>query len=73
MSDELSIEQAAAVLNVSASFIAGLIEAGTLRLHNDGRLGAADVFAYRDRADAEAEDALTAMAADAEAAGLYDE
>jgi hypothetical protein len=33
----------------------------------------ADVLAYRDRLDAEAEDALAAMTAEAEDLGLYDE
>jgi excisionase family DNA binding protein len=75
-SDELTIEQAADVLNVSVSFIADLIEARTLQAHDGGgagRLASADVLAYRDRADAVAEEALDAMTADAEVAGLYDE
>jgi hypothetical protein len=36
-------------------------------------LATTDVLAYRDRLDAVAGEALDAMAADAEAAGLYDE
>jgi len=61
---------------VSPAFVAELIEAGALQAHGGGgvpRLVAADVLAYRDRGDSVAEQALDAMTADAEAAGLYDE
>jgi len=74
-SNELTTEDAADVLNVSPAFVAGLIEAGTLGVHGGGadRLATTDVLACRDQSDAIAEEALDAMTADAEAAGLYDE
>ncbi len=74
--DELTIAEAAEVLNVSLMFLSGLIEAKELRVRGHGaarRLVTADVLDYRDRADARADRALGEMTADAEAAGLYDE
>ena len=72
---ELTIEEAADVLNVSPAFVADLIGGGTFRVRGGGvdRLATTDVLAYRDRVDAVAEEALDAMTADAEAVGLYDE
>ncbi|MBK5224799.1 MAG: helix-turn-helix domain-containing protein [Acidimicrobiia bacterium] len=76
MTDDLTLEEAAALLNVSPAFVAELIGRG--ELHQQGeeahpRLDASDVLAYRDQSDVVAEDALREMTADAEAAGLYDE
>lgn len=76
MHAELTTVEAAEILNVSRPFLIKQIEAGALPHHMVGthrRLRLADVLAYRDRADAEAEDALAAMATEAEDLGLYDE
>jgi len=76
MGDELTIDQASDVLNVSPSFVADLIEAGVLRRHGTGAdacLDTAEVLAFRERSDAAASAALDEMTADGEAAGLYDE
>lgn len=76
MHAELTTVEAAEILNVSRPFLIKQIEAGVLPHHMVGthrRLRLADVLAYRDRLDAEAEDALAAMTAEAEDLGLYDE
>lgn len=76
MHAELTTVEAAEILNVSRPFLIKQIEAGELPHHMVGthrRLRLADVLAYRDRVDAEAEDALSAMTAEAEDLGLYDE
>lgn len=76
MHAELTTVEAAEILNVSRPFLIKRIEAGVLPHHMVGthrRLRLADVLAYRDRVDAEAEDALAAMTAEAEDLGLYDE
>jgi excisionase family DNA binding protein len=75
MHAELTTVEAAELLNVSRPFLIKQIEAGTLPFHMVGthrRLRLADVLAYRDRMDADAADALTAMTAEAEELGLYD-
>lgn len=72
---ELTTVQAAELLNVSRPFLIKQIEAGELPHHMVGshrRLRLVDVLAYRDRLSTEAESALDAMTADAEALGLYD-
>ena len=76
MHAELTTVEAAEILNVSRPFLIKQIDAGVLPHHMVGthrRLRLADVLAYRDRVDAEAEDALGAMTAEAEDLGLYDE
>lgn len=76
MHAELTTVEAAEILNVSRPFLIKQIEAGVLPHHMVGthrRLRLADVLAYRDRVDAEAEDALAAMTTEAEDLGLYDE
>lgn len=75
MHAELTTVEAAEILNVSRPFLIKQIEAGELPHHMVGthrRLRLADVLAYRDRVDAEAADALSAMTAEAEDLGLYD-
>lgn len=70
----LTTVEAASLLNVSRLFLIKQIEAGALPHHMVGthrRLRLADVLAYRDRLDAQANDALDAMAADAEELGLF--
>jgi excisionase family DNA binding protein len=74
MHAELTTVEAAELLNVSRPFLIKKIEAGDLTHHMVGthrRLRLADVLAYRDRVDAEANDALAAMSAEAEDLGLY--
>jgi excisionase family DNA binding protein len=76
MHAELTTVEAAEILNVSRPFLIKQIEAGLLPHHMVGthrRLRLADVLAYRDGVDAEAENALAAMTAEAEDLGLYDE
>jgi excisionase family DNA binding protein len=76
MHAELTTVEAAEILNVSRPFLIKQIEAGVLPHHMVGthrRLRLADVLAYRDRVDAEAEDALATMTAEAEDLGLYDD
>ena len=75
MHAELTTVEAAELLNVSRPFLIKQLEAGALPHHMVGthrRLRLADVLAYRDRMDAQAEDALAALSAEAEDLGLYD-
>lgn len=72
---ELSTFEAAEILNVSRPFLIKRIDAGEVPFHMVGthrRLKLAHVLAYRDRLAAQADDALAAMAAEAEELGLYD-
>ena len=72
---ELTTVQAADVLNISRPHLIKQIEAGALPHHMVGthrRLKLVDVLAYRDRLDAQASEALDAMAAEAEDLGLYE-
>lgn len=72
---ELTTAQAAELLNISRPHLIKQIEAGALPHHMVGthrRLKLADVLAYRDQLDAQANQALDAMAADAEDLGLYE-
>ncbi len=76
MHAELTTVEAADLLNVSRPFLIKQLEAGALAHHMVGthrRLRLADVLAYRDRMDHNANEALAAMTAEAEALGLYDE
>lgn len=76
MNHRLTIEEAADVLNVRPSFVAELIDAGTLRGQSAGAnpcLETAEVLAFRERSDAAADAALDQMTSDGEAAGLYDD
>ena len=75
-SDDLTIDEVVATLNVSAASVARLIERGILAQTGSGpgtRYKVAEVLAYRDRADARAKQALREMTEDAEVLGLYDE
>lgn len=75
MHAELTTVEAAELLNVSRPFLIKQIEAGKISHHMVGthrRLRLADVLAYRDRMDAQAEEALDAMVSEAEELGLYD-
>ncbi len=76
MHAELTTVEAAVLLNVSRPFLIKQLEAGALPYHMVGthrRLRLADVLAYRDRMDGQAEEALAAMTAEAEDLGLYSE
>jgi excisionase family DNA binding protein len=76
MHAELTTVEAAELLNVSRPFLIKQLEAGALPYHMVGthrRLRLADVRAYRDRMDEQAEKALAAMTAEAEDLGLYSE
>ena len=67
---ELTTVEAAQLLNVSRPFLIKQLEAGVLPHHMVGthrRLRLADVLAYRDQLDERANEALDAMAAEAEA------
>lgn len=72
---ELTTVQAADVLNVSRPHLIKQIEARALPHHMVGthrRMKLVDVLAYRDQLDAQASEALDAMAAEAEDLGLYE-
>jgi excisionase family DNA binding protein len=76
MHAELTTVEAAELLNVSRPYLIKQLQAGELPYHMVGthrRLRLADVLAYRDRMDREAEAALAAMTAEAEDLGLYGE
>jgi excisionase family DNA binding protein len=76
MHAELTTVEAAELLNVSRPYLIKQLQAGELPYHMVGthrRLRLADVLAYRDRMDQEAESALAAMTAEAEELGLYGE
>jgi len=76
MHAELTTVEAAELLNVSRPFLIKQLEAGAMPYHMIGthrRLRLADVLAYRDRKDEQAEEALAAMTAEAEDLGLYSE
>ncbi|HEX3826379.1 MAG TPA: helix-turn-helix domain-containing protein [Sporichthyaceae bacterium] len=75
MHAELTTVEAAQLLNVSRPYLIRQLEAGELPFHMVGthrRLRLADVLAYRDRTDAQAEAALAALTEQAEEVGLYD-
>ncbi len=75
MHAELTTVEAAELLNVSRPFLIKRIEAGEITHHLVGthrRLRLADVLAYRDRMDTQAEEALDAMVSEAEELGLYE-
>lgn len=71
---ELTTVQAAELLNVSRPHLIKQIGAGEISHHMVGthrRLKLVDVLAYRDRLEAQANEALDAMTAEAEELGLY--
>ncbi|MGH9184969.1 MAG: helix-turn-helix domain-containing protein [Acidimicrobiales bacterium] len=71
---ELTTVQAAELLNVSRPHLVKQVEAGEVPHHMVGthrRLKLVDVLAYRDRLQAQANEALDAMTAEAEDLGLY--
>lgn len=73
--DDLTTEQAAAVLGVSRPTVVRLIEAGKLPARMVGshrRLTLGDVLAYREASTTRRRDALDQMTRQAEELGLYD-
>lgn len=73
--DNLTTEQAAAVLGVSRPTVVRMIEAGKLRARMVGthrRLALGDVLAYRELSTKRRRDALDEMTRQAEELGLYD-
>jgi excisionase family DNA binding protein len=71
----LTTEQAAALLGVSRPTVVRLVDTGKLRAHMVGthrRLALADVLAYRQETARRRGEALDEMASDAEDLGLYD-
>lgn len=73
--EDLTTEQAAAVLGVSRPTVVRLVESGKLPARMVGthrRLSLRDVLAHREASAKRRTDALDDMARDAEALGLYD-
>ena len=72
---ELTIDEAAELLNVSRAHLLDQIASGAIPSHRIGTqlsLTLADVLAYRELIDAHAGQALDAMSIEAEDAGLYE-
>lgn len=72
--DDLTTEQAAAVLGVSRPTVVRMIEAGKLPAHKVGthrRLALSDVVAYRELSKSRRREALDEMTRQAEDLGLY--
>ncbi len=73
--DDLTTEQAAAVIGVSRPTVVRLVEAGKLPARMVGthrRLALSDVVRYRDASVRRRSEALDEMAREAEELGLYD-
>jgi excisionase family DNA binding protein len=73
--EQLTTEQAAAVLGVSRPTVVRLVEAGKLPARMVGthrRLALGDVLAYREATAAKRRTAIDEMTRDAEELGLYD-
>ncbi|PKP90515.1 MAG: DNA-binding protein [Alphaproteobacteria bacterium HGW-Alphaproteobacteria-16] len=65
VSQMLSTQQAADILNVSRPFLIALLEKGAIEFHTVGRhrrIRAEDLFAYKQARDAKRADALSALA-----------
>jgi excisionase family DNA binding protein len=72
---DLTTQQAAALLGVSRPFFVKLLESGALPFHLTGthrRVYLKDLLAYKEHRDHERREALDQMAKEAENLGLYD-
>lgn len=72
---DLTTQQAAALLGVSRPFFVKQLESGALSFHLTGthrRVYLKDLMAYKEHRDRERRDALDQMAKEAEDMGLYD-
>ncbi|HTV83574.1 MAG TPA: excisionase family DNA-binding protein [Acidobacteriaceae bacterium] len=72
---DLTTQQAAALLGVSRPFVVKLLESGALSFHLTGthrRVHLKDLLAYKEHRDRERREALDQMARETEDLGLYD-
>jgi excisionase family DNA binding protein len=75
MGREVTLQQAADLLNVSRPFLVKLLETGAIPFHYVGayrRVGLTDVLAYRNQRSHARRAALAEMACEAQEMGLYE-